>query len=157
MPRMGGSGRPSAGLVMVLLLATSGCWEPSKNPTFKNATGLEDYERLFWKAVQNKDWKEVEAHLAPLYTLSSPDGLRNREQAVEYFKSFEIREISIGDFESRPNGADFVVSYKANIRGNIGGRSLGAVPLNIITVWQAGKRGYVSIAHAEIPQSVSQP
>src|SRR5262245_15673660 len=55
-------------LIALSLAITLGCMggEP-KHPTWKNATGAEQYERLMWQALRDKDWKEAEDRLAPTF------------------------------------------------------------------------------------------
>src|SRR5512142_2361577 len=49
------------------VLFLSGCtkWAEKKNPNWRQATSGEHLVNLFWKDIQDKNWKQLEAHVAP--------------------------------------------------------------------------------------------
>ena len=136
--------------IVAMLLPLCACTEgkPPELQKWPAATGAEAYERLWWKAVQDRDFKIAERHLAPIYTLTTPTGIRGRDQAIEYFQSRDITAINIGEFDVRPQGPDMVVSYSASVQ-----TKASATPQRyyMTTVWQQIKRGWIAIAHSEVP------
>src|SRR5713101_3591432 len=60
---------------VVMVLVLSGCYGGApKHPSWKNATGGEQYERLMWQAIRDKNWSSVHSHLAPGFTGVSTSG-----------------------------------------------------------------------------------
>src|SRR5262249_17887645 len=102
-------------LVLVLLMATMfGCMggEP-KHATWKNATGAEQYERLLWQALRDKDWKEAEYRLAPTFVgvIASGQAL-DRAGWIAHWQAAQIKEFSLGEVSVQPNGPDMTVAYQ---------------------------------------------
>ena len=139
-------------LTIALVLSTIACTEgkPPQSQAWSAATGAEAYERLWWKAVQDRDFKTAERHLAPIYTLTTPTGIKERDQALEYFQGLDLSSISIGELQVKPEGPDMVVSYTATLQ-----TKAASAPQRfyMTTVWQEVKRGWVAIAHSEVPAS----
>lgn len=138
--------------VLAIFLPLVACTE-GKPPQFQNwaaATGAEAYERLWWKAVQDGDFKTAKWRLASIYTLTTTSGIRDRDQALEYFQGLNLTSINLGELEVKPHGADMVVSYIATVQT----KSASAPQrFYMTTVWQEAKRGWTAIAHSEVPAS----
>jgi len=137
-------------IATALLLPFLGCSEakPPRSQAWSQATGAEAYERLWWKAVQEHDAANFERHLAPIYTLTTPAGIADREQALQYFQALALTSIELGEVEVKPQGADMVVSYVATLQTN---RSPAPQRYYMTTVWQQAKSGWIAIAHSEVP------
>jgi hypothetical protein len=137
-------------LIAVLALITSSCTEgkPPHSQDWSAATGAEAYERLWWKAVQDHDFKTAERKLAPIYTLTTPAGIHAKDQALQYFQNLDLGSITIGEVQVKPEGPDMVVSYVAMVQSK-------AAPapqrFYMTTVWQEVKHGWIAIAHSEVP------
>jgi len=134
--------------ILVLTLLLSGCtlWKQQKKPSWNGATGAEQYERLLWKAIQEKSWREVEAHLAPMFVAVQPDGRKfDRAGWIEYWKAQPVNECSLGDMTVQPSGADMVVVYELHLQA-------AGIPaargIRVISVWQQFQRGWVLISHS---------
>ena len=56
-----------SGIVLLSIVILTGCAGTPKRPTWNNATGSEQHERLMWKAVKGQQWNEMENHLAPTF------------------------------------------------------------------------------------------
>jgi hypothetical protein len=137
-------------VVAVLMLAATGCtmW---KNPPkgWAGATAGEQLERLWWKDMQAKDWKELDKHLASTFTAVTPAGSYSRTEFLEQLKGLELDDYSLGEFNTQLNGRDFVVSYVIHLRGTRAGQPLPSEPLRMMSVWQQVRKGWILIAHAE--------
>ena len=137
-------------IALALLLPLVACTEgkPPQSQDWAHATGAEAHERLWWKAIQDHDFHEAERRLAPIYTLTVPSGILEREQAIHYFQSLEITGITLGELQVKPEGPDMVVSYVATVE-----RKSSPTPQRcyMTTVWQQAKRGWVAISHSEVP------
>lgn len=140
---------------MLALFATAvgGCtlWKERPVKAWKQATGGEHLERLFWNEVKSRNWVELEKHLAPTFVLITPAGRRDCAAALEHLKTFEVSDYMLSDLDIQPNGTDMVVSYAITIRGTQGGRPLADTPVRVMTVWQQGKRGWMAIAQSVVP------
>src|SRR6202011_4983175 len=111
---------PPLRIVAAIALAISivACTEgkPPQSQAWSAATGAEAYERLWWKAVQDRDFKTAGRHLAPIYTLTTPDGILGLDQALQYLQNLKLTRINIADLQVRPEGPDMVVSYVADVQ-----------------------------------------
>lgn len=138
-------------LLTVLLASISivSCTQgkPPQSQGWSAATGAEAYERLMWKSIRERDFRQVERHLAPIYTLTTRSGIAGRDRALEYFRGLNLADVVIGDLEVKPEGADMVVSYTASLQSKSGT----AQKYYMTTVWQQAKKGWIAIAHSEVP------
>lgn len=124
--------------------------KPPQFQDWSHATGAEAHERLWWKAIQDKDFKTAYWRLGSIYTLTTPAGIRDREQAEQYFKTLDLTSISFGELEVKPHGMDMVVSYVATVQSK---SSPTPHRFYMMTVWQEAKKGWMAIAHSEVPAS----
>jgi hypothetical protein len=135
-------------IAMLLPAAACGGAKALKDQGWSTATGAEAYERLWWKAIQDRDFSTAERHLAPFYTLTTSAGIKDREPAIQYFQTLDLTNISIGELQVKPQGSDMVVSYVASLQSK---GSSAPQRFYMITVWQQVKGGWVAIAHSEVP------
>jgi hypothetical protein len=142
-------------IATVLLVPLLGCSEakPPRSQGWSEATGAEAYERLWWKAIQDHDVPNVERHLAPIYTLTTPAGISDREQALHHFQTLDLMSAELGEVEVKPEGADMVVSYVATLQT----KSAAPQRYFMTTVWQQAKSGWIAIAHSEVPAQPITP
>jgi hypothetical protein len=114
-------------------------WKESKNPSWKTATGAEQYERLLWQAVKAKDWLAVESHIASNFIYQDASGTRDKQQRVADLKA-ATASAELTDVNVVANGIDAVVTYK-----------MGST--RVMSVWQQQKSGWVLIAMSVSPAS----
>lgn len=127
---------------VVLILLLTGCTigKASKHATWKNATGAEQYERLMWKAIHEKEWKDVQYRLAPTFVGVNARGQSfDRAGWVEYWKATPVTDFSLGEVMVQPNGADMTVTYVLHLNGETTG-------VRVVSVWQQVKGGWTLIA-----------
>jgi len=141
----------SLALSLPLLACTEG--KPPQSQGWSAATGAEAYERLWWKALQERDFKTAEWHLAPVYTLTTTSGIRDRDEAVHYFQGLDLASVSIAELNVQPEGPDMVVSYVATLQTRT---SADPKRYYMSTVWQQVKKGWVAIAHNETPARATE-
>ena len=137
--------------VVGLCILLSGCAGAPKHPTWKNATGAEQHERLMWQAIHDKDWVNVEGHLSPMFTGVTADGkMFDRAGWLEQWKSSEVREFSLGEVQTQPEGTDMKVTYIFHVQ-------LSAKPLlassglRVVSVWQEVKSRWMLTAMSMTP------
>ena len=147
--------RVKVAVLAVMSIPLCACTEgkPPQSQTWTAATGAEAYERLWWKAVQDRDFKTAEQHLAPIYTLTTPAGIVGHDKAIQYFQALDLSSINIAELEVKPEGPDMVVSYTATLQTR---GSPSAQRCYMTTVWQQVKRGWIAIAHTEVPAKPGQ-
>ena len=140
-------------VLMGLLLGPSGCtmWPEGKAATWKNATGIENMEQLFWKAMKEKDWANVESHLASEYHHVSAEGVYDKQQTVAILKTFTLDDYSLGEFTVTSHGDVATVSYIATYRFTDKGKQVGPMTQRYMNTWQKQKSGWVAISSAETP------
>jgi len=159
----------------ILALALLGClfagcstmWK--EKPTgWSNATGAEQFERLFWQDVKDKNWTEVEAHLASSYVYQSSGALRDHDAALEHFKKLDIADYMLGDVQVHVGGLSpkttangktnelqtytVVVTYTMDLKGTYEGQPLELSHVRMMSVWQQQKKSWETIAHADSMQ-----
>jgi hypothetical protein len=133
---------------VVAVLLVSGCTigKESKHPTWKNATGAEQYERLMWQAIRDKDWKEVEYRLAPTFVGVNPKGqIFDRAGWIEYWKTAPVGGYSLGEVSVQPNGPNMTVTYVLHLEGFADGG------LRVTSVWQQVKAGWILTSTSATP------
>jgi len=135
-------------LAILLALLLTSCGSPKPN-TWSGATGAEQFERLFWQSVQQKDWDNVEHHLASTYVAVTSSGRLERAEALAHLKQLDIKDFTLGNVDVRPAGGDMVVTYDITVHGTVGGQALPETPMHMMTVWQQVKHGWIAVAHAD--------
>ena len=127
-------------VVAVVLFTGCTIGKASKHPTWKNATGAEQYERLLWKSIHEKDWKKVQYRLAPTFVGVNARGQSfDRAGWVDYWKATPVTDFSLGEVMVQPNGADMTVTYVLHLNGETTG-------VRVVSVWQQVKGGWTLIA-----------
>ena len=127
-----------------------GCSGTPKHPNWKNATGAEQYERLMWEAIRDKNWKELERHLAPTFVGVAPDGkVCDRAGWLAQWQSSQLMAFSLAETQVQPEGADMVVSYVVNSDYANGSRA--PAMWRVVSVWQDVKTRWVLISTALVP------
>jgi uncharacterized protein DUF4440 len=140
--------RLSAILVLGLLLG--GCAGPPRHATWNNATGGEQYERLMWKAIREKDWDNVERHLSPTFIGVNPEGqMLDRSGWIVYWKSAQPVEFSQGELVVQPEGADMKVSSIVQLQS--GGQASAGSGLRVVSIWQPIKNRWALTAISLTP------
>jgi hypothetical protein len=149
---------PLAAILLVASLVTS-CtkWPPPKQATWKNTTSLEEMEKLYWQAIKQKDWNNVEAHTASTYTHLSGNGALNKQQALEVLKSADLVDFSLGEFRIVDNGGTSVVTYSATFIVDYQGRRIGPTTIRRMAVWQQHKNGWAKIADSDVAAARNTP
>src|SRR5437660_12642927 len=118
----------------------AGCSGPPKHPTWKNATGGEQHEQLIWKAISSKEWSEVERHLSATFAGVSADGqVLDRAGWIAYWKTAEIKEVSLGDISVQPEGPDMKVSGTLHLAGASANGLASSGGLRVLSIWQEMK------------------
>jgi hypothetical protein len=133
----------------VVVLFILGCAGEPKHPKWKNATGAEQHERLLWKAIQGKDWGNVERHLSQTFIGVTSDGqMFDRTGWLQHWKSTPVGEFSLGEVQVQPEGPDMKLTYILQFQG--AGRGAGA-GLRVVSVWQQLKSGWMLTATSLTP------
>jgi hypothetical protein len=148
----------TAALMLVLLASLAGCtvWGEHKPTVWKDVTGGESLERVFWHEVQAKHWTDLESRLAPNFVLTTPSGTFDRGAALEHWKDLQVQDYSLGELQSQLNGNTYTVTYILNIHASRDGRSLPTAPLRAMSVWQRQVREqWVMLAHSAMPLSAT--
>jgi hypothetical protein len=138
--------RPSIALLLLTLLCGCTIW-PQRTAAWSNATGAEQFERLWWQAVKDKNWNEVEQRLSGTYAAQIEGKTVDREQMLERLRQLAISDFSLGDVSVQPSGDATVISYSLDLRSSTGEQHIA-----MMSVWQRQKRGWVQIAHSEARQ-----
>jgi hypothetical protein len=127
-------------VVMAFLMLGCMGGGPPKHPTWKNATGAEQYERLMWQSIRDKDWKEVEYRLAPTFVGVTASGQAlDRTAWLGYWKSLPIKDFSLAELSVQPQGGDMTVTYIFHSTANLGA----GAGLRVVSVWQQVKHGWI--------------
>jgi hypothetical protein len=116
---------------------------------FAGATGGEQLEKQFWEDIRQKDWKELDQHLAPMFVSTSPDGTSDRAASLERWKQWNLQSVTLADVKVQSAGADFVVTATVNLTGTFAGQPAPAQPVHSMTVWQQVSKGFIIVAHSD--------
>ena len=139
-------------IVMGVLLSGCNAWNAPQRPTWIQATAPEHFERLMWKAIHEKDWREVDRHLAPVFVGSGPRGeTLDHTSWIEYWKKAQMQDFSIGEFTTQSDGADMVATYVLHLNSTETGQGFSGKGLRIVSVWQELKAGWVLTSQSATP------
>ena len=137
-------------LILMVLALLSGCAGEPKHPTWKNATGAEQHERLMWQSIQGKDWVNVEGHLSPTFVGVNSEGrMFDRAGWLELWKSTPVTEFSLGELQVQPEGPDMKVTYILSLPAS--GKGPAAAGLRVVSVWQQLKTRWLLSATSITP------
>ena len=137
-------------VLVVCSLLFAGCTKwPEKASAWSNATGAEQFERLWWQDVKEKNWDEVERHLASTYVYQTSGMVRDRDTTMEHLKKLEINDYALGEVELHPDGDSVVITYTMDLKGAYDGQPLQLSQTRMMSVWQQQKQGWAVIAHAD--------
>jgi Domain of unknown function (DUF4440) len=137
-------------LTLMVLALLAGCAGPPKHPTWSNATGAEQHERLLWQAVQNNDWSNVERRISPTFVGVNADGqMFDRAGWLQMLKTAQVREFSMGEAQVQPEGPDMKVAYVFHIQAS--GIGAPAAGLRVVSVWQQLKTRWMLSATSITP------
>jgi len=138
------------GAVVLLVALSVSCtlWPEKKNPGWGEATGGEQFERLFWREIKDGDFKELERRMAVNFVLLTPEGPLDRSATLEELQKLKLNDYSLGEFKVTPNRETMTVTYAATLLGTYAGRPLPSTPVRMMTVWQDTGKGWIAIAHA---------
>ena len=138
-------------LTLMLLALLAGCAGEPKHPTWKNATGAEQNERLMWQSIQKKDWLNVQSHLSPTFIGVMADGqMFDRAGWLKQWQSAQMREFSLGEVEVHPEGPDMKVTYIFHVQASASGLASQA-GFRVMSLWQEVKRGWMLSAISMTP------
>jgi hypothetical protein len=133
-----------------ILLQGCTMWHEHAVNKWADATGGEGLERSFWNEVKNKNWNELERHIAGNYILITAEGRLERAPALERLRELQIQDFSLGEIETELHRDTIVVTYSVTLRGNHTGQPLPPGPLRRMAVWQQQKSGWMKIADSEV-------
>jgi len=137
--------------VVSLCILLSGCAGEPKHPTWKNATGAEQHERLMWQSIQGKDWANVERHLSPTFVGVTADGkLFDKAGWLQLWKSSEVRESSLGEVQVQPEGVDMKVTYVFHVQTSPEAL-MPSSGLRAVSIWQDVKGRWMLSAISMTP------
>ena len=101
-----------------------------------------------WQNFRDKDWKDVEHHLAPMFIGVDPEGKKfDRDGWLARWKNVQIRDLSIGEVSVQPNGADMVITYELRLDAD----SFAGKTFRVVSVWQEAKKGWILTAQSLTP------
>ena len=138
-------------LTLMVFAVVAGCTggEP-KHPTWDNSTGAEQHERLLWKAIQGKDWVNVERRLSPTFVGVNAEGrMFDRAGWLELWKSVPVAEFSLGEVQVQPEGPDMKVTYILSLPAS--GKGPAPAGQRVVSVWQQLKTRWLLSATSITP------
>ena len=83
--------------------------------------------------------------------LTKFDGTFDHAQALERWKSLDLQDYSLSDFNIQLSGNAYIVSYSVTIRGKLAGKPLPTTPVRAMSVWQQYARDWLTLAHSATP------
>lgn len=126
----------SSWLIVVFVASTlsaQSLWKEQKNPGWKSATGVQQYESLLWRSVQRKDWLAVESHIASNFVYQDAAGTKDKAQHIADLKQMTVTDGTLNDANVTPSGNHAILTYV------MGGN-------RYMSIWQQQKSGWVQVA-----------
>ncbi|HEX4603073.1 MAG TPA: nuclear transport factor 2 family protein [Candidatus Angelobacter sp.] len=139
--------------VVGLCFLLAGCAGEPKHPGWNISTGTEHHERLIWKAMQEKDWANVERRISATFVGVTADGqMFDRAAWLQHWKTSPVGEFSLGEMQVMPEGPDMKVTYILHLQ-TAGASAAPAAGLRVVSVWQQLKKGWILSATSITPIS----
>jgi len=137
-------------LILMVLALLSGCAGEPKHPTWTNATGAEQHERLMWQAIHGKDWINVQRSLSPTFVGVNAEGrMFDRAGWLELWKNAQVTEFSLGELQVQPEGPDRKVTYILSLPAS--GKGPAPAGMRVVSVWQQLKTRWLLSATSITP------
>src|SRR6202012_990054 len=115
-----------------------------------NATGSEQYEKMLWQAVQQKDWGTFERQISGTFIGVNAQGqVFDRAGWVDFWKNVQVSQFTLGEAQVQPEGPDMKVTYVWQLQG--AGQAVPAGGLRVVSVWQQLKKGWILPATSMTP------
>ena len=131
--------------VVIFCLLLAGCSGEPKHPTYKNATGSEQYEKMLWQAIQQKDWGTFERQLSGTFVGVNAQGQAfDRAGWVDFWKNAQVSQFTLGEAQVQPEGPDMKVTYIIQFQGQ-------QSSLRVVSVWQQMKKVWILSAVSMTP------
>jgi hypothetical protein len=138
-------------LVAGLSVLAAGCAGVPKHPTWNNATGAEQHERMMWKAIREKDWFSAERRLSATFIGVNVDGQTfDRSAWLQHWKNMRVQEFSVGEMQVLPEGPDMKLIYVFHVQG-AGTAMSPSGGLRVVSVWQQVKTRWMLTATSITP------
>ncbi len=138
-------------ICMILSLSLlAGCTMWKQKGGWANATGGEQFVRLWWEDIKAKRTSDMEKRMAATYLAVSPQGTFDRAGALQLFTQMDIQDYALGDFVTQMNGPDMVVAYRATYTLKRAGQP-SQVKARCLSVWQQTKTGWVVTTESAMP------
>jgi len=139
-------------LLACLMLTLAGCTVWGEHPAkhWTDATGGESLERNFWREVKARDWAGLERHVSDTYVWLAPEGSMDKAAALQHLQQLQLNDYSLGDFKVELDGSTLIVTYTITMQGSFNGQAIPATPVQMMSVWQQEKSGWVAIAHSTV-------
>lgn len=142
-PRKPASLRALVSVVVGVFFLLAGCGGPPKHPTWSNATGAEQLERLMWQAIREHNWKNLEYCLAPSFIGVDARGQSfDRAGWVESWKGQQVTGFSLAEVVVQPEGPDLMITYVLRLEltspAGVSTRNL-----RVVSVWQQVKSRWI--------------
>ena len=132
-------------------------WKARTAPAWASATSPDQYERLMWDAAKNGNVNEIIRHLSANFVRIGPAGRQDRDAAIDDLRKMKLTAYEISDLTSTPAGDDMVLTYTLVTHGSVEGRQFPANPWHVMTVWRAGKHGWLAAAQSFTPAQPPNP
>lgn len=116
-------------------------------PLIADTSQGETLERQMWDFTKNRNWEEIEKHLAPDFQAVQFDGPRTKEQYMNREKSLNINEFTLSNFQVTEGSGLFIVTYNVATTETIEGTRLSSNAVRL-SVWQQNNNVWQWVAHA---------
>jgi len=135
-----------AAVVLVVAVCLSSCTMWNKTASgWSGATGGEKIEQYFWDDVKNKDFRSVELRVSSTLVASGPSGRMDRAAFLQQIRSANASSVTLTDCASHLNGGDLMITCTLQRDGRSAGR------FTTLSVWQQYSKGWLLVAHSEVP------
>jgi hypothetical protein len=136
----------------LLALSIGGCtlFPEQKNPTLKNTTSAEQYERILWQTVEKQQWNKISPLFSTTLIWNANGKSLSADQVLPYLQTLHLKDAAVTGVTVQPNGPDMTVAYTLQYTDD---RSGGGCVANYsaLSVWQQMKGGsYILIAHSDV-------
>jgi hypothetical protein len=110
----------------------------------------DELESRMWRAIESKNWPQVDSMLADGFQSAHADGPRDRAGELALLRQLNPGNAIITESKTTKQGAQVIVTYKVSVEETVDGKVLSSLPAVRQSVWQYTPTGWKWIAHSNL-------
>jgi ketosteroid isomerase-like protein len=112
----------------------------------------DDLETWFWQAIKLKQWRQIEATLAPgVIAINRGEILHGRGAVLDHLKAIDVSDFETSEIVVEHRGDEVVVALLLKTSATRQGEPINHTLWRMMSVWRQVNNRWAMIAHAAVP------